>query len=324
MPTPRPNTFLLGSMKSGTTYLSELLGLHPDIFFCSPREPCHFVDPDVLRAVWPLMWERGYWRSRERYLSLFAQAGDATIVAEGSTTYSQAPLFSGVAERILEFRPDARFIYIMRDPIERALSHYWHRVRWWGERRQPLAAIRDDPTYSSASYYAHQLQFYLRLVPRQRIYLLTFEELIADPLKNLHSLHAWLGVDPTVQPVLEHVPTNPTPATVEQVRGFGVLNRIRTSALYAGLERFIPASARNLARRLVVRDLRPADVRVEAVEDYLRPIQLRQTAELSQLLGREFVEWTTLFRENNHRPGRQATRLAASRPRACHPGQTAE
>jgi hypothetical protein len=282
-------------MKSGTTYLSELLKMHPDVFVSSPREPCHFVDPAVLRTVWPQMWQRGYWRSVERYLSLFAAAGDARIIAEGSTAYSQAPLFTRVPERILEFSPDAKFIYIMRDPVERTLSHYWHRVRWWGERRQPLSAIRENQLYLSASHYAHQLRAYLQHVPKQRIYVLTFEELIADPLKNVQALYAWLGVEPAFAPVLDYAPTNPTPATVEQVRGFGALNHIRRSAFYARVEPWLPASLRKLARGLAVRDIRPADACVEAVEHYLRPIQTRHTAELSQLLGRGFAEWATLF-----------------------------
>ena len=53
--------------------------------------------------------------------------------------------FSGVAERIAKFNPEARFIYIMRDPIERTISHYWFNVRLQGEQRDMLTAIRNNP-----------------------------------------------------------------------------------------------------------------------------------------------------------------------------------
>ena len=70
----RPNLFLVGSMKAGTSYLSGLLGAHPSVFMGFPKE-CHFVDGRVLRRVWPSARRQGYWRSAERYLGLFAAAG---------------------------------------------------------------------------------------------------------------------------------------------------------------------------------------------------------------------------------------------------------
>src|SRR5580698_312787 len=72
----KPNLFVIGAMKSGTTYLSKLLGAHPSIFICSPEEPSYFVDPEQLRAVWPAAWDLGFWRSEERYLRLFRNAGN--------------------------------------------------------------------------------------------------------------------------------------------------------------------------------------------------------------------------------------------------------
>ena len=174
---PRPNLFMVGSMKSGSTYLTGLLASHPAIFVSSPREPCYFVDPRTLRRVWPYMWAKGYWRSADRYLDLFARAGDATVIAEGSNGYSQEPLCDGVPQRILSFSPEARFIYIMRDPVERTISHYWHNVRFFGEHRPMLAALESDPQYTDTSDYARQLNAYLTHFERGRIYVLTLEAL---------------------------------------------------------------------------------------------------------------------------------------------------
>jgi len=323
MSASRPNTFLIGSMKSGTTYLSDLLAMHPEVFMSSPREPCHFVDQKILREVWPLMWKKGYWRSAERYLGLFADAGDARIIAEGSTLYSQAPRFEHVPERILQMCPGARFIYLIRDPVERTISHYWHRVRWWGERRPLLKAIVDDRHYLNTSDYASQLRAYLRHVPRERVYVLTLEELIAEPLTHLRALFGWLEIDSMFQPKLEGVFENPTPAIVEQERGFGVLNRIRRSPLNARIGLRVPAPLRKLAVKLAVREIRTANAPLDEVEDYLRPIQLRQTLELSELLGRTFPRWTTLFAESEVKGDAQASqprpRASASRPECAAP-----
>lgn len=294
MSAPRPNLFLIGSMKSGTTHLSALLGDHPAIFISSPKEPCHFVDGKTLRKIWPHMWQRGFWKSAELYLSLFAGAGEARVIAEASTLYSHAPMVGRVPERILAFNPDARFIYIMRDPVERSISHYWHRVRWWGERRPILAAIRSEPLYVDVSHYARQLRGYLRHVGRERIYVLTHEALIADPVNQLSRLYAWLDVDPSFRPARLRVPTNRRPEVVYQVRGYGLLERLRRSAAYGRVAPYVPESARRLGFKLALRDIRPADVPLGEVRDYLRPIQQLQTAELGALLMRDFPEWRTL------------------------------
>jgi hypothetical protein len=117
-------------MKSGTTFLWSLLASHPSIFLSRPKEPSYFVDPIQLRELKPWFWERGYWRSEELYLSLFQTAHGAKIVGEASVYYTHLPLASGVVERISQFNPDARLIYVMRDPIARTISHYWRRARY--------------------------------------------------------------------------------------------------------------------------------------------------------------------------------------------------
>jgi hypothetical protein len=296
----RPNLFLLGAMKSGTTYLSGLLGAHPEVFVCSPREPCHFVDQKVLRRAWPEMWEQGYWRSEDRYLGLFATAGEAKVIADASSAYSKAPMFAQVPERILNFNPQARFIYIMRDPVERAISHYWHRVRWWGERRSMLSAIRSDPQYVDVSYYALQLSAYLRHVSRSRVYVLTHEALLADPDEQLARVYVWLGVASSFRPPSIGVPTNVRPELLDQVRGVGLLEIVRRAAWYGSLAPRLPRAARKLGSKLAVRSVRPADVPDAEVRDYLREVQLPQTNELSRMLNRTFPEWNTLYAASGH------------------------
>ncbi len=294
MSQPRPNVFLVGAMKSGTTHLSELLDDHPAIFMSSPKEPCHFVDGKALRRVWHYRWQQGYWRSEQEYLRLFANAGGAPVIAEASTVYAHAPLCGGVPRRILNFNPEARFIYIMRDPIERSISHYWHRVRWWGERRPILAAMRADPQYTDVSHYVRQLQEYLPYVELGRIYVLTYEELLADPVRELSRLYGWLKVNPSFRAPRIGVPTNERPEVVDQVRGFGLLEGLRRSPAYARIAHYLPKTMRKLGTRLAVRSVRPAKVPTADVESYLRSCQQRQTYELSVLLNRDFPEWTTL------------------------------
>jgi len=143
----KPNLFVIGAMKPGTTYLNKLLGAHPSIFMCSPEEPSYFVDQKQLRRLWPEAWDLGFWRSEDYYLRLFQSSGDAVVVGEASTNYTKRPLVYGVPERIHRFNPDSRFIYLLRDPNQRTISHYWHMVRFGAERRPMLEAIRTEPQY---------------------------------------------------------------------------------------------------------------------------------------------------------------------------------
>jgi hypothetical protein len=302
MAVPRPNVFLIGAMKAGTSYLSGLLGEHPAVFMSTEKEPCHFVDEQVLRRVWFSQWTKGYWRSEAHYLRLFAEAGDASIVMEASTPYTQAPLFAGVVQRILAFNPAARFIYIMRDPLQRTVSHYWHRVRWWGERRAMLRAIRSDSHYTDVSYYARQLHEYLRYVDRERIYVLTYEALLTDAFNELRGLFVWLGVDPLYRPGRIGIPVNVTPAVIRKPRGLGLLDNLRQTSLYSSaISPVLPSAMRRLGSKIAAVTVRPAEVPLEGVMSYLRPIQRRQTQELSVLLNRTFPEWEMFWEPERDR-----------------------
>lgn len=300
MKSPRPNLFLIGAMKSGTGYLTELLAAHPAIFMSPEKEPTYFVDPEVLRQGWRGMWARGYWRSEDRYLDLFAAAGDAPVVGEASTNYSKLPMYTRVPERILNFNPQARFIYVMRDPVERTISHYWHFVLNSKERRPMLSAIRSNPEYTDVSYYAQQLREYLQHAGRERIFVLTFEELAANPAEQMSHIYTWLGVDSSFRPPdipARHV----TPAVVDQARGgLTFLHRLRGDPSYADIALYIPRAARKLGTRLAIRRVRRAETSDLEVREYLRPLQLRQTEELAALLSRAFPEWKTLYAEPGH------------------------
>ena len=282
-------------MKSSTTYLSELLGAHPDVFMSAPKEPCYFVDQRELRSAWPYMWQQGWWKSESRYLSLFARSGDAKVIAEASTVYSKLPRFGGVPERILDFNPQSRFIYIMRDPVERTISHYWHRVRWWRERRMMLAAIRSDPQYLDVSYYAMQLNAYFRHVAFDRLLVLTHEALVAEPAVQIARVYEWLRIDSSFRPPNLGIATNVRPQVVNQVRSLGLLERARPTLLYTRIGPCVPNALRRLYSSLTTRPIVPAAVPDTAVRDYLRSIQRIQTEELSKLLNRNFPEWRTLY-----------------------------
>lgn len=294
----KPNLFLIGAMKSGTTTLHDILAAHPRIAMCDPKEPCYFVDPEVLRWHWPEMWRLGIWKDEAAYLRLFAAKPDAKYLGESSTDYSKLPLIAGVAERIAAYNREIRCIYIMRDPVERTISHYWHMVEHRAETRDPLQAIRSDAHYTDVSYYAYQLAPYISRLGRDRIYAMTFEELKRDPESTLRALQTWLDVDPIGVADASAEARNVTPTAVTAQRtGSQWLDRFRHSALWDRVGSIVPRPVRRIGVAMVERRISRRDVDMTAVVRHLRPIQREQTAELERLLGRRFDEWTTVHAE---------------------------
>ncbi len=129
------------------------------------KEPAFFVDR--------LNWSKG----EEWYRRLFDQAGDAAYRGESSTDYTKFPFYQGVADRIARFVPGARILYLVRDPVERSISHYWWEVQWSAEGRDMLTAVRDRHIIRDVSFYAMQLRQFLPHFGHDRILVLSTEEL---------------------------------------------------------------------------------------------------------------------------------------------------
>lgn len=280
-----PNLFLIGSMKCGTTSLHNYLAEHPQIFMTQEpwKEPAYFVDG--------LNWSKG----EDWYRALFREAGDAMFRGESSTDYTKFPYYQGVAQRIARFSPGARILYLVRDPVERAVSHYWWEVQWSAEGRDMLTAVRKVPIIRDVSYYAMQLSQFLPLFGLDRILVLTTEELSSAPAETLQRVFRWLGLDAAFVPPNVNQRHNVSPENVRKVIGSEVFSYLHGGILWQAAKRVIPPAIRRQAIRVLSRPVPRDATHLRATIEYLRPIQRAQTAELAQLLSREFPEWTTLY-----------------------------
>ena len=104
----KPNFFILGAPKCGTTSLAAWLGEHPNIFVSSEKEPNFFNTED----------KRGITNTLEQYEDLFREAGTEHVaVGEATVWYLSSP---EAIDRILKYNSDARFIVMVRNPLEMA------------------------------------------------------------------------------------------------------------------------------------------------------------------------------------------------------------
>jgi hypothetical protein len=183
-----PGAFLIGAQKSATTSFADLLAQHPAIALATPKEPNFFTGNQDQGLDW--------------YAARFPRGHDGVLL-DASTSYTQCPFpeachaddpLVGVPERIRGLRPDARLIYLLRDPVERAYSAYWHGVRRGWEDR-PLATAMDARSdYLAASSYAYQLEPYLRLFAPEQLMIVRLSAFVQRRQEVLERCLGFLGL----------------------------------------------------------------------------------------------------------------------------------
>ncbi len=197
----KPNLFVVGSAKCGTTSFCNLLSQHPDVYFCSKKEP-HFFSND-----------NQYRKGIEYYENLFAETTNVKWVGEGSTSYSEAWLNRAEksASRIHGYCPDAKIIYCVRDPIERIESKWLDallaRDNGWNNTELARSGslnltgnfnqdIKKHPEFVNTSNYWQQMSIYRKYFPSQNIKIVFFEDFKISPKNVLVETCDFLGICP--------------------------------------------------------------------------------------------------------------------------------
>ena len=201
-----PDFFIVGAQNSATTSLYWHLRRDGQVFMPALKEPHHFsqlAPPHRLRYLITQV------PSSTAYLGLFAPGRHARVMGEASTSYLWEP---GTAKRIYRRNSNARIIAILRDPVERAYSHYLMDCREGCQNRPFFEAIRADYAAARKGYgvsrlyvelglYYEQLKRYIELFGPSRVKVLTFDQFGGKPVsagsRGLASEVAlFLGIDP--------------------------------------------------------------------------------------------------------------------------------
>ncbi len=196
---------IIGAQRAGTTSLYDYLVAHPKVV-TAKRKEVHYFD---LNFTEPLGWYRDYFPGRMRAMG--------KITGEASPYYMFHP---AVAERVRDILPEARFIVLLRDPIERAFSHYHHERRLGTEplsfeqaidaepsRLEGEAEKLRDPAYQSFAYqhqsyvargrYSEQLEHWFATIgDRERFLVVRAEDLFEDTGGTFDRVVSFLGLEP--------------------------------------------------------------------------------------------------------------------------------
>jgi hypothetical protein len=277
----RPTFVVIGAMKAGTVSLSHYLDEHPDVFLARGGT---FGEPNFFVA------EQNWPRGRDWYESLFEGAGSATALGECSPGYTMAPLFGGVPERMAQVIPEARLVYVVRDPIARMRSMYMHQVSAGRERRRPEAALLDD-RYLGPSQYGFQLAGFLEHFDRSQVLVIASEVLRDRPREALSSVFGHLALDPAAVDLDQrHRDHRSMDKPVPRLHDLSWLPRrqVRLDP------RWRPDQRAGLSRRLTTRRARPDDSAIPAeLRDRLAERLAPDRRRFEQLLGHQVPsDWT--------------------------------
>jgi len=297
----RPSFMILGAAKCGTTSLNHYLAQHPDVFLTShmPYEPLFFESE----------YERGleyYWRK------YYAAWSGEKAVGEARPANLFLPF---VPERIRESVPDARFLVVLRNPVDRAFSLWWQRysngieelpfeealeknleqvrsgvtfegaegARLWKEHLSPMGGIWGYRLYLDLGYYAGQLKRYFEHFDREQFEIFLYEDLCRDPQEVVARAWRHIGVDPRETSI------DRTPQNVASTWMAGRLRRsFRRNRLLRRLPDGLKQRVLDRAARVGSKPEASASARCSLAEHY-RP----HNRELEGLLGRDLRHWSS-------------------------------
>jgi len=293
--TPRkPDFFIVGAPKCGTTAMYDYLAAHPQIFL-PDRKEIHYFGSDLTVTHARIRDER-------EYLACFIKAGGAKRVGEGSVYY----LFSETAAReIHAFNPDARIIISLRNPVQmlyslhsqllfsgnevftdfaQALAAESDRAR--GVNIPACAGIKEVLQYRKMGAYAEQVRRYFDTFGHERVLVNIFDDFKRDAAAVYRRTLEFLEVDPDFQ--VDFAVINPN----KQVRS-KLLHELVYKTKWARsykVQRLVPEPIRRFARRWNTRFTArpPLDPAIaEELSAYFAP----QIDELGELLGRDLSHW---------------------------------
>jgi len=187
-----PNLIVIGAMKCGTSSLHHYLSFHPEVFMSKPKELDFFVKT--------MNWNKGIkWYESHFYED--SRANNIKIYGEASTNYSKHPTYMGVPSRMHSLLLDVKLIYLIRHPIDRIISHYIHNYYNENEDRSfsEILSDFDNNNYINCSKYFKQLEQYLKYYPKERILIITAEDLMEFPQNIMKKVFTFLNVDDSIQ-----------------------------------------------------------------------------------------------------------------------------
>ena len=299
-----PNFFIVGAARSGTTTLWSALRQHPDVFMPWNKEPNFYVfrdrplplnGPASRRSIYSLLYSHSI-SEPATYECLFHKAQSESAVGEASVRYLYYP---HAAACIHEAHPEARIIMVLRNPVDRAYSHYCMNVAYGIETlgfREAIAAENGridadwgwDWHYVNVSLYYKAVRRFIELFGSEQVRVYLYDDFCIDPAGMVRDICSYLGIDSSFDlDTSQRLKESLWP----RFRGFNcllnfVLRKFRRSVSgddgVDGLVKMVPRWNRAPVPRIAVR------VREELLGQFEKDV-----LQLESLLLRDLTAWRT-------------------------------
>lgn len=220
-----PDFLIVGAMKAGSTTLMDYLVSHQEVGI--PNEEINYFDKDS-----------NYEKGPSWYSKWFRKFTNHKIVGEKTPAYCYEPK---AVERIYEQNPHMKLVWILRNPVKRTYSNYWHYIRIGKEILSVKECLDNEEErvkkdiykgYFRRSVYVDQIERYLKFFPIEQMHFIIFEEFIKDPEKGLKDLSNFLQITPakfTQKPLVSNKGYKPLSITAEyyarQWFGYGLIHK---------------------------------------------------------------------------------------------------
>ncbi|MGH6649838.1 MAG: sulfotransferase family protein [Sphingopyxis sp.] len=269
-----PNLVVIGAMKCGTTSLNDYLDLHPDVHMAPDKEINFFSGENAHRS---LDW----------YCAQYD--GTKAVRGEASQNYTKShhPFYKGAPERMAAIIPDAKLIYLVRDPIERYRSHIVE--NYVGETVQEDIAwnLANDHQFQTGKY-AWQLRFFLEHFRMEQILVVDSDELNRARHETMNDIFAFLGLDAIADEKAFAFKSNTNASN-------GVPSRWRMALPYRAARKLAPFDldaqlSRPAISRILFPGLEKPDLSADQVDE-LRSRYAPEVAQLRALTGQSFAKW---------------------------------
>lgn len=308
-----PTFFIVGAAKAGTTSIYNYLAKHKQVYMSPIKEPHHFtsdMDTEHFRENYkPVMNKnltayldgdmkeevfQAYIREWTQYVKLFKNVKDEKAIGEVSNSY----LFSTTAAKNIHDKiPDAKIIIVLRNPIDRAFSHFIMDLRLGYAQPPFIDALKKDMAlpikgwaisnlYVEIGLYYQQVKRYMELFPREQLHIILFDDLKKDTTKEMKKIFSFIDVDP--DEAIDYSETY-NEATLPRNNFIGWLYRNRNlKAKVAGL---MPKAIKKYFKKAALTN-KTLPVLTQEDRTFLSPFFQDDITKLSALINRDLSSWS--------------------------------